>query len=222
MRRAGGAVLLVTFALLAAPLPAAAATLGVDITTNGLAETSATSFTLGWAVDVITPVRVTALGVWDEGSNGLQQSHAVGLWTGSGTLLASTTVPAGSGADSAVPSALGAGQWLFEDISDVVLQVGHYVLGSVSTGDEFRAFQGGIILDDALANLDSGKFAVGGNLQFPNLDEADFGIADEFSLFGPDFLLEPVTTPAPLPASLALFGLGLLAFGARWAIRKLG
>ena len=221
MRGVGGAVLLVAFALLAAPLSAAAATLGVDITGDGVAGVNPVAFTIGWAVDVTTPVRVTALGAWDEGSDGLNVSAPVGLWTGTGTLLASTTVPAGSGADIAVPSVLGAGQWLFEDIPDVVLPVGHYVLGLVTVADEtvFRAFQDGIVLDPALANFDSAKFAVGSSLQFPNLD----GSPDlDIGLFGPDFLLEPVTAPAPLPASLALFGLGLLGFGARWAIRKLG
>src|SRR4030095_14113137 len=220
MRSFRGAVL--AMALFATPMPALAATLGLDITVDGAAGIDVqNSFTIGWAVDVTTPVRVTALGVWDEFSEGLEVSAPVGLWTGTGTLLASTTVPAGSGADIAVPSVLGAGQWLFEDIPDVVLPVGHYVLGLATVADEtvFRAFQDGIILDPALANFDSAKFAVGSSLQFPDLDGSP-GL--DIGLFGPDFLLEPVTAPAPLPASLALFGLGLLGCGARGGIRKLG
>ena len=217
MRGFRGALLAV--ALLATPLPAvAAATLGLDISGNGVAGVDATPFTIGWAVDVTTPVRVTALGVWDEDSNGLLASHAVGLWTGAGTLLASTTVPAGTGADSAVPSSSGAGQWLFEDIAEVVLPAGHFVLGSTSAGDEFRAFQDGIILDPALANFVPGQFEVGANLQFPDLVTTERGI----SFFGPSFLLEPVVISVPLPASLALLGLGLLGFGARCVIRKRG
>ena len=217
MRRFRGAIL--AMALLATPAPALAASLGVDITGAGIAGQNPVAFTIGWGVDVVSPVRVTALGIWDEGSNGLLASHAVGLWNGTGTLLASTTVPAGTAADTAVPSVQGDGRWLFEDIADIVLPIGHFVLGSTSTGDDFRANQAGFILDPDLANFDPAQFAVGANLQFPDLDaEGQLGI----SLFGPNFLLEPVVTPVPLPASLALLGVGLLGFGARRAIRKRG
>lgn len=217
MRGFRGAVL--AMALLATAPPALAASLGVDITGAGIAGQNPVAFTIGWGVDVVTPVRVTALGIWDEGSNGLLVTHEVGLWNGSGTLLASTTVPAGTAADNAVPSVQGNGQWLFEDIADIILPVGHFVLGSTSTGDDFRANQAGFILDPALANFDPAQFAVGANLQFPDLDaEGQLGI----SLFGPNFLLEPVVKPVPLPASLALLGLGLLGFAARRVIRKRG
>lgn len=217
MRKFRGAVL--AMALLAAPPPALAASLGIDITGAGIAGQNPTAFTIGWGVDVVSKVRVTALGIWDEGSNGLLVSHAVGLWNGTGTLLASTTVPAGTAADTAMPSVQGDGEWLFEDIADIILPVGHFVLGSTSTGDDFRANQAGFILDPDLANFDPAQFAVGANLQFPDLDAQDtLGI----SLFGPNFLLEPVVTPVPLPGSLALLGLGLLGFGARRVIRTRG
>lgn len=219
MHRVRRAALVAALILILAPLPAAAASLGIDIAGNGVAGPNPdASFTIGWAVEVVTPVRVTALGVWDENSNGLEVSTPVGLWTATGTLLASTTVPA-SGADIAVPSVLGAGQWLFEDIADVVLPAGVYVLGSVTIEDQtvFRAFQDDVILDPALVNFDSAKFAVGATLQFPGLDGSP--LLDN-GLFGPNFLLEPVTAPAPLPASLALLVLGLLGLGARLVIRR--
>ncbi len=39
---------------------------------------------------------VTQLGVFDNGGDGLANSHVIGIWSADGTLLASTTIPAGT------------------------------------------------------------------------------------------------------------------------------
>jgi hypothetical protein len=44
-----------------------------------------------------TPVTINQLGVFDFGSNGLAESHAVGIWNGD-ALLASVTIPSGTAA----------------------------------------------------------------------------------------------------------------------------
>jgi hypothetical protein len=209
------AALVVAFVVMLTPLPAAAASLGLDITGGPEGGVDPNPFTIGWGVTVINPVRVTALGVWDEELDGLLVSHAVGLWTATGTLITSTTVPAGTAADTTVASTSGVGRWLFEDIADVILQPGNYVLGSTSAGDDFRASQNGVILDPNLASFDGSRFHFGANLQFPEQN------IDGIGFFGPNFLLEPVpVTPTPLPASLALVGLGLLGWGVRQARRR--
>lgn len=50
----------------------------------------------GFQFDVTAPVNVTALSVFDESGDGLNESHEVGLWDSTGTLLASVTVGAGT------------------------------------------------------------------------------------------------------------------------------
>src|SRR5215475_9938250 len=53
-----------------------------------------TDQTIGWTFTPQSNVIVSSLGVWElDTSVPLTQSHAVGLWTSAGTLLASVTVP---------------------------------------------------------------------------------------------------------------------------------
>src|SRR5205809_1043287 len=54
--------------------------------------------TLGYAFIVSSPVTVTNLGLFDFGNDGLSTSHAVTIWTSSGTELVQTTIPAGTDA----------------------------------------------------------------------------------------------------------------------------
>src|SRR6476660_2949748 len=53
-------------------------------------------FTLGWEFDANAAVTIRALGVFDDNQDGLGQSHEVGLFNGTGTLLASATVASGT------------------------------------------------------------------------------------------------------------------------------
>ena len=41
---------------------------------------------------MLAPIRVTSLGYWDEGGNGLVDDDDVGLWTSAGDLVAQATV----------------------------------------------------------------------------------------------------------------------------------
>ena len=56
--------------------------------------------TYGWRFTVgDTPISVLRLGHFDVGLDGLQDSHQIGIWDTSGTLMVQTTVPAGTGGD---------------------------------------------------------------------------------------------------------------------------
>ena len=54
-------------------------------------------FSLGYTFDVVSPFTVQYLGYFDADGDGLAQSHDIGLWDPTGTLLASATVSAGTG-----------------------------------------------------------------------------------------------------------------------------
>src|SRR5437867_3771520 len=56
---------------------------------TGPLHTLANGATVGALFQVgAEPLQVTSLGLFDDGSPGLAQSHSVGLWTATGTLLA--------------------------------------------------------------------------------------------------------------------------------------
>lgn len=50
------------------------------------------SWTLGWESNAAVPIDVTAPGFYDAGANGLGESHAVGIYSGAGSLIVSTHV----------------------------------------------------------------------------------------------------------------------------------
>jgi hypothetical protein len=58
--------------------------------------------TLGYAFRVgADSLRVLQLGLWDQGADGLTESHQVGIWNSNGELLASTTVNSGTSGELA-------------------------------------------------------------------------------------------------------------------------
>lgn len=148
---------------------------------------------------------VTGLGVYESLSRPLQVSHNVGLWNSGGGLLASTTVDS---LDSVVASISGTGQWRVSDIASLTLSAGTYYVGaSYTTSGEDN------ILTVAAASAVSGitynsaRFNFGAGLNFPSNPFPT-------SLVGATVIGASV----PVPATLALFGLGLAGLG--WSRRK--
>src|SRR5512133_1412902 len=93
------------------------------------ATPSATQFsnersTKGWAFTISSPVFVTQLGLWDQGNNGLNASHVVTIWTSTGTLMAQTTIPSGTGA-TLIDGVR------YVSITSVLLPVGSYTIGGL-------------------------------------------------------------------------------------------
>jgi len=87
----------VVFAYFAAAQRAAQAApiSGYTFTTTAASFDSTASATVGFRFQTSQSIFVTQLGVVDSGNPGLNSAHDVGIWTDSGTLLATVTVPAG-------------------------------------------------------------------------------------------------------------------------------
>lgn len=61
------------------------------------------SQTLGYSFTLSQPYYVNSLGIWDTLGNGMAETHPVGLWTDTGTLLATVTIQSGT-ASTFVPT----------------------------------------------------------------------------------------------------------------------
>ncbi|PYK29980.1 MAG: hypothetical protein DME57_08420 [Verrucomicrobia bacterium] len=162
----------------------------------------ATTGTFGWSFTLSSTISVTDLGYFDFGGNGLNEAHDVGIWTSTGTLMVSATVPAGT-AGTLV------GDFRYVLVSPTLLAPGDYVIGgfeSGSSGDPVEV-QASTITTASMITYDGSRSTAGAALTFPSGDAS----ANGNSYFGPNF--EFTAVPEPTTIGLLLFGgLGLCRF----------
>jgi hypothetical protein len=154
-------------------------------------------FTLGWEFTVNTPVTVDGLGVFDDSLDGLAESHDVGLWNSTGTLLTSTTVLAGT-ADPLI------GNFRYADIAPLTLQAGTYVIGATwLSGADNNVFttDGGVVTTIPQITFDAAAYTGGSTLADPTSI-----VAASEGYFGPNLLVTPVPEPATWAMMLVGFG----------------
>jgi hypothetical protein len=154
--------------------------------------------TLGYEFSLSTTLDVSALGFFDADDDGLFDAHDVGIFAADGTLLASATLPSGTGAT------LQDG-FRFVSIPDLVLAPGIYRIGAQGNEtslDEFLLTQSGSTTIGGLT-LGAAFYGFGAALTFPTA-QADYATE---GFFGPNFQATRVPEPATLTLTvLALTG----------------
>jgi hypothetical protein len=166
----------------------------------------------GWEFNVTSLITVDGLGFWDEGSNGLSGSHAIGLWNSDGTLLlAFTTI---NNASTPVNSTSPDGRWLFNDIPDLVLLPGTYVLGATfldNDPDQAR-LEATATTISSITFVQARQRTFTSSLAFP---DEPIGVVND-GVFGPN-----LEVAVPEPTTMLLVGSGLLGLaGFRRKLRK--
>lgn len=202
----------VAFAAVVGMVPvSASATTVIDFTADnstftwfGNSQGCNAGCTLGYKFNVAGSVAIDGLGVFDAGSDGLNNSHQVGIWNSAGTLLASTTV--GPGSANSEASASGAGSYVFGSIANLVLGAGDYVVGAmyaVGTTDAVVFNAGGIFSNVAGVSYTELRFVNSGVFGLPGGTST---LNDRY--FGPTMRVSAVPVPATLP--LLLGGIGII------------
>jgi len=203
-----GAVLVLGLAV-----PQATASLVLDVGPGGSRQTcpncgTASGQTFGWVFDVSSTIKIGGLGAWASDAVPLSRNVEAGLWTDTGTLLASTTISDSSPAEASI----GEGNWRVEAIATLTLTPGRYVVG-MTFFDDFPLAQFGTDFTTIpeIAYVGPRQSSAGPD---SGLSFADIAFPGSNGVFGPNLQLAEL----PEPATLGIFGLGLLGLG--WAARR--
>jgi len=157
-------------------------------------------FTIGYAFTVgSNNLTVTSLGIWDRNSDGLAQSHDVGLWTTGGSLLGSVTVPSGN-ATTLI------GQFRYNTLSSSVTLTANttYKIGAfyaAGGGDAYIEAVNNSTYDTNFSSVGPGWYIQASSLQFPDAPGSGIGY------IGPNAQFTAV--PEPSTWAMLLFVGGL-------------
>ena len=178
------------------------AQIGVSAVTFTSSSTGGTSSaTAGYQFTLSSPQSVTALSYFDEGANGLNGSHPVGLWDESGSLLAQVTVtPASPMQDS----------FRYVAVPPLTLLPGQvYTVGGLFTQspyDPYAFFATGVRTAPGLT-LGNAALTFGSALTKPAAGSSGNG-----GFFAGSLIVQPLPQPAiPEPNATVFFTVGAIA-----------
>jgi hypothetical protein len=147
-------------------------------------------------------ITITALGLFDDGIPGLNQSHSVGLWTTSGSLLAGVDFSPGfNGFES--------NGFIYQNLANqVVLQPGvSYVLGASYQGNSTD----GVYINSSVQYETWSSTVTFNGIARQTSRGAGFAFP-AYQIYGQSYVGPNALYTVPEPASLLVFGLGAMFF----------
>ncbi|HUT35727.1 MAG TPA: DUF4082 domain-containing protein [Planctomycetota bacterium] len=162
------------------------------------------NWSLGFQFTTNQPIVVSALGFYDNGQDGLVESHSVGIFDTSGSLLASAIVEPSDPLD---------GLFRYHLIDALTLPAGQDFIAAAVTGTE-EYFWGplSIAWDPSITFvMDRYDLTTGDNLIFPTSASG----AGLVRWFGPNFQIGAAEQVIPEPHCLAILALGGLGLWRR-------
>jgi hypothetical protein len=171
-------------------------------------------FTYGWAFTLSGAVLVTDLGLWDEGSDGLQYEHTITIWDNTTMAVMAQATVKNTG------TTLVDGFRYVSLASSVLLLPGDYTIGGYNPPPDFSPEylrQNAATITTASGVTYNGSRSAPGNF-FPAGDIFD----NPNSYFGPNFQFTPVRSVPDAGSALMLLAFSAVAiFGLNLLQRKL-
>jgi len=169
------------------------------------------AWSLGWEFQVGSgAITVTDLGVYDDFANDFTESHEVGIYDLSGTLLVSGTVN---------PGDILSGFFRYTSVAPTNLAANtNYIVTAATRSENYGFFPSLITFDPAISYVRD-RFQFSNTLVFPSNST---GFAAGEGIYGGTFGFIPSVTAVPEPSSMVMLGLGALgmAFARRGRNKK--